>query len=404
MKKIFSLALTIIFLVASVGCVFAAKDKPEKVKFNKKMLKETELVESAERDDPIISFGEVADEVTILGEAVATPGQMVNFIKKRNPYPKINCSVEELVGYYYEEATREGIRPDVAICQAILETGTWNYGGDVSPDQNNFCGLGATGNKEPGASFATPQMGVRAHIQHLLSYASQTPPKIAVVDPRYELIAKFRPHIFGKIRHWTGLNGVWAVPGNQYGQTILRFWKQAQNPDASEESLEYAHEQVKKNLNDAEVYVYRGIVYYEQENFWGAQADFKKALEIDPNHADATFNLALTETKLKKIDKAIATYDKYLKLYPQSDTGYYNRGLLKLRKKNFKEAIKDFQRTLEIQDRFADAQNEIAVAHFMQKKYNDAWNDIKIAAEINTTNEVINTNKAKLEACIKKKK
>ena len=160
MKKFFSLALAVILILLTVNCA-DAKDSSEKVKFNKKMLKRVELLDASARDIPMTILRESPEDVTILGEAVASRGQMVNFIKKRNAAPKINCTVEELVDYYYEEAGREGIRPDIAICQAIKETGTWNYGGDVVPEQNNYCGLGTTGGGVKGAYFETPQLGVR---------------------------------------------------------------------------------------------------------------------------------------------------------------------------------------------------------------------------------------------------
>lgn len=74
---------------------------------------------------------------------------MVRFIRQRNANPKLNAPLEDVVQAYYDEAGREGIRPDVALCQALKETGYFAYGGDVSPEQNNFCGLGATGNGPP---------------------------------------------------------------------------------------------------------------------------------------------------------------------------------------------------------------------------------------------------------------
>ena len=98
---------------------------------------------------PLLPAPAAADSITIAGPTTATQEQMVRFIQKRNPQPKLTCSLEEIVGYYYEEAGREGVRPDVALCQALKETGFFNYGGDVAPAQNNFCGLGATGNHEP---------------------------------------------------------------------------------------------------------------------------------------------------------------------------------------------------------------------------------------------------------------
>ena len=401
MKKIFSAFLAMFLIFFTVGCT-SAKVKTERIKFDRKLLKATEFIDAGFRDTPLSVLHESPDDVTIFGEATVNQGQMVNFIKKRNPEPKINCTIEELVKIYYEEAQFEGIRPDIALCQAIKETGTWNYGGDVVPEQNNYCGLGTTGGGVKGAYFETPRIGARAHIQHLLSYATKNPPKIPIVDPRYELIQKYRPQIFGQIQTWTGLNGVWAVPGNQYGQDILNLWQQAQLPDASDASLEYAITQLNKNPNDAANYVYRGLVYFMQENYWGAQADFKTALELNPNLSEAVFNLALSQEKLNRPKDALATYNKYLETQPKSELGYYNRGNIYLQMKKYKEAVADFRRTLEIEDRFVDAHNQIALAYFKQKKYKDALQEIRHAAEVNTTNATVNKNKAALEACIKK--
>ena len=237
----------------------------------------------------------------------------------------------------------------------------------------------------------------------MLAYTSKNRPKLAVVDPRYELIEKFRPQIFGKITTWTGLNGNWAVPGNQYGQDILNLWQQAQLPDASEAALQYANSQLEQN-QDYFAYVYRGLVYFAQENYWGAQADFKTALELNPNSSEAVFNLAITQEKLNRPKDALATYNKYLEMQPKSELGYYNRGNLYLQQKKYKEAVKDFRSTLEIEDRFVDAHNQIALAYFKQKKYQDALTEIRRAAEVNTTNKTVNDNKAALESCIKVKK
>ena len=199
MKKIFTCLLTIFFVFAAVNFADAAKDKTEKIKFDNKKLKSTQLTESPARNNPVFVMRSDLNQLTILGAPTATQNQMVRFIKKNNPNAKLNCTVEEIVKIYYEEGEREGIRPDIAICQAIKETGFWNYGGDVDPKQNNFCGLGATGNKEPGAKFDTPQIGARAHLQHLLAYTTKRPPRTAIVDPRYLLLAQFRQDVFGKI-------------------------------------------------------------------------------------------------------------------------------------------------------------------------------------------------------------
>ena len=403
MKKFLSLALILTLIISLTTCADAA-DKKEKVKFNKKQLKKIELVAAPEQGLPMIVLREDYSDVPIMGQAVATQEQMINFINKRNPEPKLNCTVKQLVHLYYLEADREGIRPDIAICQAIKETGTWDYGGDVIPEQNNYCGLGTTGGGVKGEFFATPQLGVRAHIQHLLSYTSKRPPKVEVVDPRYELIQKFRPQIFGKLTKWTDLNGVWAVPGNHYGEDILNLWLQAQMPDGSDASLEAADLKVLLGDDKAAAYVYRGLVNMEREDFYAALEDFKSALAVESELKEALFDLALTQEKLKKFDDAIKTYDELLNIDEKFPAAWYNRGRLKLDKNDFKGAINDFESSLAIETINAEAYNNIAVAYFRQKKYDDAWNFIQKAAAQNSTNELVKENYEKFAACVKVKK
>ena len=402
MKKFLSLALVVTLILSLTACVSAAK-KP-KVKFDKRQLKKIELVTSPRHGSPMIVLREDFSDVPIFGEPVATQDQMVNFINKRNPNPKLNCTVKQLVHLYYVEAGREGIRPDIALCQAIKETGTWGYGGDVVPEQNNYCGLGTTGGGVKGAFFDTPQLGVRAHIQHLLSYASKRPPRVEVVDPRYDLIKKFRPQIFGKLTNWTQLNGVWAVPGNHYGEDILQLWMQAQMPDASDASLDAADLKVLLEDDKAAAYVYRGLVNMERENFYDARDDFESALAVEPELKEALFNLALTQEKLRKPDDAIKTYDKLLSIDNKFVDAWHNRGCLKLDKDDFNGAVKDFESALAIETINADAYNDIAVAYFRRKKYDDAWNFMQKAAAQSSTNPVVQENYAKFAACVKVKK
>ena len=160
-----------------------------------------------------------SDDNMIMGGAVATQEQCVRYLLRNNPYPKLNVSPQELVAYYYEEGSRVGIRPDIAVAQALKETGYFRYGGTVVPAQNNYCGLGTTSATVRGAYFATPRLGVKAHIQHLLAYASTEKPDDNIVDPRYDLVR----NSYGEktLNRWQDLNGRWAVPGVGYGQSIL---------------------------------------------------------------------------------------------------------------------------------------------------------------------------------------
>ena len=163
-----------------------------------------------------------ANDSSIIGTPMASQRQCVRYLLRNNPHPNIAVSPEEIVQLYYEEGEREGIRPDVALCQAFKETGFFRYGGTVTPDQNNYCGLGTTSAVVKGSYFPNPQIGVRAHIQHLLAYSSTRRPSTEIVDPRYSIVRK----AYGKrtLGNWEDLNGRWAVPGKEYGQQILSMF------------------------------------------------------------------------------------------------------------------------------------------------------------------------------------
>lgn len=160
---------------------------------------------------------------SIIGTPMASQQQCVDYLLSVNPNPDISVTPQELVSYYYEEGRREGIRPDVAFAQALKETGFFRYGGTVTPDQNNYCGLGTTSSQVKGAYFGSAQLGVRAQIQHLLAYASTRRPSETVVDPRYSLVRS--SYGARTLDRWADLNGRWAVPGYSYGQSIMSIFR-----------------------------------------------------------------------------------------------------------------------------------------------------------------------------------
>ena len=121
--------------------------------------------------------------------------------------------VNSLAKLYVEEAAFEGVNHDIAFAQMCLETGFLRYGGDVKPEQNNYCGLGAIGGGEPGHSFPEPRIGVRAHVQHLKAYGSEEPLKGELVSPRFRFVTR------GRAPTYEGLAGTWAAD-RQYAVKI----------------------------------------------------------------------------------------------------------------------------------------------------------------------------------------
>lgn len=398
------LFVALVVMLSMLIALPTMSDAASKIKFDKKKLRAAQVIDAPALDIPMMMQLQAPERITILGDPTVTQAQMVALINKRNPKPLLNCSVQEIVQLYYEEAGREGIRPDVALCQALKETAFFAYGGDVDPKQNNYCGLGATGNHEPGNSFDSPRMGVRAHIQHLLAYTSKREPRTILVDPRYNLVKNLRKDIFGKLTHWTDLNGTWAVPGTYYGQELLRIWQQAKIPDNSPATFLAANRNLQMSAPTAEMFVFRGLIYYDREDYYNAQADFDSAVVLEPDSVEALYDLALTLEKLNLKDEAIEAYDRLLAIDDKFFNGWYNRGRLKLLKGDYVKAIEDFNQALVVEPISANVVNEIGVAHFRQGKYEEAYADFERAYDLNDRNEVVIDNRNIIDSCIKKKK
>jgi len=140
----------------------------------------------------------------IMGKGVIAPKDMAAFLLNVNPGAEKDF-VENLASLYTEESAVEGVNHDTAFAQMCLETGFLRFGGLVTPDMNNFCGLGAIGPGQNGEKFPDPRTGVRAHVQHLKAYATDEPLKQALVDPRYRWVR------YGSSPEIRGLSGTWAA-------------------------------------------------------------------------------------------------------------------------------------------------------------------------------------------------
>ena len=157
----------------------------------------------------------------IMGTGRMTREQLVSFFLTQTEEVDRE-RVERLAAYYIKESAAEGINADIAFAQMCLETGFLRFGGLVTAEMNNFCGLGAINAENPGLAFPDEQTGVRAHIQHLKAYASAEPLNLPSVDPRYRYV---NPK--GKAPYIYNLAGTWAADpayGHKIDQLLRRMY------------------------------------------------------------------------------------------------------------------------------------------------------------------------------------
>ena len=140
-------------------------------------------------------------------DGIKNARQLCTFFMDANPLADSE-QIMHMAETYIAEAKSEGINSDCAFVQMCLETGFLRFGGLVTPEMHNYCGLGSIDEDRRGESFETEELGIRAHIQHLHAYATTEDIQLnnQCIDKRYKWV---RPR--GKATTVFGLAKTWAA-------------------------------------------------------------------------------------------------------------------------------------------------------------------------------------------------
>lgn len=157
----------------------------------------------------------VPQEVAIIGMPRLSAGDLATWFAESPYVSRVSTPIEDYARWFIEEGAAEGIRGDIAFAQAVLETG--GFANTDSVMANNFSGIGHCDSCASGWTFPSPQMGVRAQIQLLKSYAVRRPEYVNdLVDRRLRGPA-------GCCVTWGDLTTVWATdPG--YGPKVMLLY------------------------------------------------------------------------------------------------------------------------------------------------------------------------------------
>ena len=77
---------------------------------------------------------------------------------------------------------------------------------------------------------------------------------------------------------------------------------------------------------EADVFVARAVVEYDQKRFEAALVDLREALDLDPNHVDALYYTGLTLVALGRLDEAVAPLEKARGRVPKDEAILFQLG------------------------------------------------------------------------------
>ncbi len=136
----------------------------------------------------------------------------INHIIMINPYVNED-EIREILNIYFSESLSENTNPLVPIAQMLYHT-KYFKSKEITETTFNFGFIGSDNaeSKWASASFPTPTLGIRAHIQHIKAYSTTDPIKSEIVDPRYPILV--REGLVGTKNTLREMLGSWYPPEN----------------------------------------------------------------------------------------------------------------------------------------------------------------------------------------------
>ena len=143
------------------------------------------------------------------------------------------------------------------------------------------------------------------------------------------------------------------------------------------------HNLLKLNPENFEIINLLGVLNFQQKNFYASIDLFNQALSIEHHHAVYN-NLANVYKEIKKYDDAILNYKKAIRLNINYAEAYNNLGITFKEIKNEKEAEKNYQKAIELKPNYAEAYNNIGILYGeLLCNYEKAILNLKNAIKLN---------------------
>ncbi len=152
-----------------------------------------------------------------------------------------------------------------------------------------------------------------------------------------------------------------------------------------EDAARFFYEAIKLNPNDAEAHFQMGIMfYYVKRNRDAALAELKKAKELNSKDPDITYHLGYINAKEGRYDAAINYYQQTIALDPSYADAHCSLGIVYTYfRDRYDQAIPAFQEAIRLRRHYPQAHFFLGSAYGAQGRYDEALKEFKIALEQN---------------------
>jgi tetratricopeptide (TPR) repeat protein len=124
------------------------------------------------------------------------------------------------------------------------------------------------------------------------------------------------------------------------------------------------------------------VAYFKSDEYPKSIEDYTKAIELNPQYADAYYNRGVAHDDLGEYQKAIEDYTKAIELNPQYADAYSDRGYVYNKIGKYWKAVDDYNKAIELGSKYTYAYFTRGYAHGELCQYQKAIDDYTKAIEL----------------------
>ncbi|MBI4834933.1 MAG: tetratricopeptide repeat protein [Planctomycetes bacterium] len=177
-----------------------------------------------------------------------------------------------------------------------------------------------------------------------------------------------------------------AVTKSKYNkQATYWFWqgRALSEERKNEEAIEAYEKAIEIEPEYAEAYNDIGLIHEGNGNYKKAVLSYKTAIRINPDYADAYNNLGLVYGKMGDYEREKEAYMETLRIVPDSAVVNYNIAFTYRKMKDFKSSLKHYEKAVELDPNYADAYNSMGFTYALLDESEKAIGCYKKALTIN---------------------
>ncbi|MDP7014010.1 MAG: tetratricopeptide repeat protein [Verrucomicrobiota bacterium] len=161
------------------------------------------------------------------------------------------------------------------------------------------------------------------------------------------------------------------------GNTLIAAGK----PDAAlakyDEALQFAEKE-----GDPDLFFNKGIAYKAKGEADKAITEYRRALELAPDYAEAHNNLGNLLKDLKRHDEAIQHFEASIRVFPDNPSTHNNLGTVHAMKGDVNKAAVCFAKAVRLEPTYVDARQNLGVAYMQQGRLAAAEKELAKAVKM----------------------